>query len=694
MDIVSQLTARQKFILNVIFKKNSLDINEISRQFDISGRTITREINVINKILKSNGVSIYENNSNLSIMGKKEKIHCLWQSLDGIPPQWLLNQEQRLILITSQLLLSDEHYKLAFFSYQLNVSEGTISLYMDKIKRWLRVRYLTLIRKRGSGVSVDGAEWIKRNSIVELIYELKPIDELCLYVYGNKDDKIIETFFKILFGKRLFSVSKKLVMMFEKNVSKVDDTTYLSSLIHVLISLKKTELKNPIILPQYLIKDVILSGRFDFISSMKEYLESIDIILTDSELTYIVIHLFGCRYIYERNGQFKEFGVSFEDISRELLYEVEKRLNIKINCDSQLIAGLSQHINSALYRINMDMPVKNTILDEIKEYYKDIFRVVSYSCKIIFSKYNINMTTDEIGFITMHIGAAIERYNRSNNKFSVLIICPNGIGTAKILSSKLKMVIHNIKYVEICSFKEWKEEHKKYDIVLSTTNIDLKDKKSDESVVVVSPFLKKDDIDKINECIVKLNKNKNIFNRDVIDSHESAVANLSQNESVSLNKQDMIDKLVNDICIEYVDTHLFNELIKIIVEKVYEKRIIASGKEIERLIIAREKLGNVVIPNSHIGLLHTRSDYVITPSIQVYRLNESIKLRSIGFDYEDVDTFIVLLARKKEKPYILEQMGKVSMSLIENRKLFKILRNADIKKLRIEVGKILYREDI
>lgn len=156
----------------------------------------------------------------------------------------------------------------------------------------------------------------------------------------------------------------------------------------------------------------------------------------------------------------------------------------------------------------------------------------------------------------------------------------------------------------------------------------------------------------------------------------------------------MADKLINSIRINIIGTQSFKELIKLISQDVYTYNIVSDSEEIENLILTREKLGNVVIPNSHMALLHTRSDCVIKPFAGVYRLKDCMRLRSIGFDYENVDTFIVLLARKKEHPYILEQMGKISMSLIENKDLCKILRNENIENLHIEMMKVLDREDM
>ncbi|OAA92399.1 BglG family transcription antiterminator [Clostridium ljungdahlii] len=680
---ISELTARQKFILNTILEKPPLNSKELSLKFGVSDRTILREVSAINKVLKAKDISVCYDKLKFSIEGKKQEISYLKKSLGSIPVQWLFNQEQRIVFITMQLLLANQPYKLAFFSYQLNVVEGTISFYMDKIEQWLSARYLTLVRKRGYGIIIEGSEWIKRNCFMELVYELKPIDELCAYVYGTQDDLFIHTFFKILFGDKLISTSKKLFDFLEKRATSMDDITYLSSLIHVLLALKKNELGSPIKLPSYLIEDILLSKIHSSAYEMKEYLTSLGIVLADSELTYITIYVLGNKYIYTENKKFEEFGVSFEDISMELVHQVSKKLHVKINCDGQLILGLSQHFNSVLYRVNMDMPIKNSMLDQIKDYYNELFKAVSYACKLVFSKYNINISQDEIGFITMHIGAAIERSNRLDNNFSMLIICPNGMGTARILSNKLKLLIKNIKSIDIQSFKDWENCKHKYDIVLSTVNINSKQKSKKDHIITVSPFLQKEDIDKINNYMAKLHKDDTYFNK------ISLLSKSVKYESSEEQKYEMIDNLLNNMRIETIEPQSFKKMIELIAKDEYDHNIINNKEDIQNLIINREKLGSVVIPNSQVALLHTRSDCVVSPFIGVYRLKKYMKLRSIGFAYEDVDTFIVLLARKSEQSYVLEQMGNISICLIEDKNFTEILRFGNIMDLRSKMLKIL-----
>lgn len=684
---MDELTARQKFIFNTLFEIHTLNVKELSKRIDVSARTILREIASMNIILEKSNIKIVVKNGSLIISGKDKEINILNQSLGVIPKQWLLTQEQRMLLITAELLLSDEPYKSSFFSYQLNVVEGTISLYMDKIKQWLAVRNLSFNRKNGYGILVIGSEWNKRNALIELIYEYKPVEELLAYVYETKDDSGTRSFFKILFGSDVIEISKKIMTFVNNEITNVDDIAYLTSLIHIMIAIKKTLENHPIVLPLEFIQDVLSFNEFSYSHKLQGFLEKLNISITDSEIANISIHLLGNKYIYNADRKFEELGVTLEDLAAEVVYEVEKKLDIIINFDNQLILGLSNHFNPAIYRINMGITIKNPIVDQVKEYYGDLFNAVDYACKLVFLKYNIKMSKDEIGFVTMHIGAAIERTENLKNKLSVLVICPNGMGAARILASKVKNVIQGIDKVGIESLKDWAENDTKYDIILSTVNIDINKNLPDSNIIIVSPFLNSEDISKINNCIKTIKEQSNSFD------YVISLAQKDKNENYEEEKYEMINNMIKTLQIETIEAESFDEMVTLITSKIYDKKIIENKEEIKELIVKREKMGSVAIPNAHVALLHTRSDFVVSPFVGVYRLKKYMTIQSTGFVNEKVDTFIVLLARKSEQPYILEEMGNISISLIENKSFTETLRIGDIKDLRDKMVKIFNKQN-
>ncbi|ORX22707.1 antitermination protein BlgG [Thermoanaerobacterium sp. PSU-2] len=654
---MKDLSDRQKFIIKSLIEKGPLSIEDLSKLMNISKRTIDREVHEANKILKNYRCVITENESKYEIHGGNESLEEISKEIGPISYGSILSQEQRQIYMTLSMLLSKEPLKSTYFSYLFNVSEGTISMYLDKIEIWLKVRNLELIRKRGIGIKVEGTEIDKRKAVIELMYSYLPLDEMLMYVYGDKQDKFITEFFNNIFSSEIINTAKKLVKLINETVVKInDDNNYFALFLHVATAIYRYMQDESIKLNKEIVDDILSSEQFSFIYKVDEIMKEHGINLTDDELAYLAIHLNGKKYIYKKEG-FIELGITLDDLSKELIEEVAKILKTEIKCDDKLIYGLSQHIETLIYRLSMGLQSRNTLIDQIKEYYGELFEAVNKACRLIFSKYNITVPAEEIGYITMHVGAAIER-QKAEKRLKTLVICPNGIGTAKILSEKLKSAFPEIDSIEIGSIRN-KDDGKDYDIIISTVKL-YEDEDSLDNVITVSPFLTSDDIRKIRDLIDKIG-----FNED-----DNYLLPLKLNDiSISGSESSItkyFDETLKNLNISKISADGLNELIDVIVDEISKINVMSDKDEIKELIKKREMMGNTVIPGTRIALLHTRSDKMIIPYIGIYRLSRPIKMRSIGFTHEEVDTILVMLARKKEDNTVLEMLGEISIALVEN----------------------------
>jgi len=347
------------------------------------------------------------------------------------------------------------------------------------------------------------------------------------------------------------------------------------------------------------------------------------------------------------------------------------------------MVGLIQHFSPAFYRLTMGLQLRNPIIDQIKEYYIGLFEAVDYACKIVFSKYNLSIPYSEVGYITMHIGAAIERQNLLNRELRVLIICSNGISTANILHSKLKRIFPEFEIIDICSLKDMnKKIEDGYDLLLSTIKVN---NNSDKNIITVSPFLPDKDIEKIRDKII-LNKSR-WPGPDIIRN-----TNMKGMEG-SEKDFEIADNMLKNFQLKNLDVENLQSVIKKVVNDIYELNKIDDKEKVEYLINEREEQGNVVIPGSHVALIHIRAEEIEIPFVGAYRLQNPIEMKSIGFSFEDVDTFFVMFARKNESNYILELLGKISISLVEGKRFIRLLRLGNIKDIRTELVHILNREE-
>src|SRR5699024_699511 len=106
---------------------------------------------------------------------------------------------------------------------------------------------------------------------------------------------------------------------------------------------------------------------------------------------------------------------------------------------------------------------------------------------------------DEIGYLVFHFAAALLKDETTAN-FRALVICSSGIGTSKILATRLKQHIPEIKHVKNMSMFDVDESiMEQNDIMIST--IPLPDVTQD--YILTSPMLTEDEIGKIRHIIRK-----------------------------------------------------------------------------------------------------------------------------------------------------------------------------------------------
>ena len=90
----------------------------------------------------------------------------------------------------------------------------------------------------------------------------------------------------------------------------------------------------------------------------------------------------------------------------------------------------------------------------------------------------------------------------------VLVVCPSGIGTARILCNKVKALFNEIGVIDVVSLHDINNEidKNKYDLILSTVPVSFKTK---ENLIVVSHFMTEADIEKISNFISDFKANNN-----------------------------------------------------------------------------------------------------------------------------------------------------------------------------------------
>lgn len=117
--------------------------------------------------------------------------------------------------------------------------------------------------------------------------------------------------------------------------------------------------------------------------------------------------------------------------TEEALAAVNKVLKKELN--EKIHVTLLDHIAFAIERLKSNIEIKNPFLYETRLLYEEEFKAATLVYKIINKKLKLELPKDEIGFITMHLHAALH-----NNKISKTASITNMIGdTVAVIEREL-----------------------------------------------------------------------------------------------------------------------------------------------------------------------------------------------------------------------------------------------------------------
>ncbi len=161
-----------------------------------------------------------------------------------------------------------------------------------------------------------------------------------------------------------------------------------------------------------------------------------------------------------------------------------------------MIIHFKSILSSKYYNLNKINPLINSI----KNNYPLAFEITLTSIEKVFKNSIYDFTEDEIGYVSLHIGAAIERFSQNNIKHkNTVIICGSGYGSSRLLEAKInKVFLEKLQIIDCLSLNQLDTYNlSNIDLIIST--IPLKHK--DIPVVFVDFSLISKDIQNISKTI-------------------------------------------------------------------------------------------------------------------------------------------------------------------------------------------------
>lgn len=481
-----------------------IPVAKISAQLDVSSKTIHNYLSepVFHEMIRPCSLD-KKQKLGIKLIGNEAQRNELYEKM--------LLEERPLSRQDSVPALEDESYILhtlfkssapctvQSLADALYKSKTSIHGVLDRVAEWLQKHEIVLIKKEHVGIWIQGDEGKIRTAYKEFCMQMKtsppyaselPVVparltkqnymRLCVFFDKENVDKLqqILTLGEIVLNNKFtendfFELLLKLGICLQR------------IRIQKLTAIDTTSLKN---IHEYLAAQVIRSN----------IEESLRMKIPDEELYEITRYLLAARKQQNSLAPSKEVLIN-EHLTQQFIRHISQFLQMDLTMDQDLLHNLLLHLKPAIRRLKYGAKTENPLLDKIRHKYTNIYLAVMTSIEELEQEEKIAFDANEIGYLCLHIAAAVNR--RENGQYiKTCLICDGGITLSKYLESIIQSHIEELKITQICNSCEFENMNAEdFDLLLDETHLI---KSEDAKLIQISDLFETDDIAKIKSWIV------------------------------------------------------------------------------------------------------------------------------------------------------------------------------------------------
>jgi len=389
------------------------------------------------------------------------------------------------------------------------------------------------------------------------------------------------------------------------------------------------------------------------------FCDALQLSLPEAEAAYLVDLLRNWRKRADNPGLLVEDLKLRDDMAR-LIQAVGEQLGIPFEQDRSLQEGLMQHMERVIHRLRDGEPIRNPLLAQIRKDYEQLFAAIRSASAIIMD--HLMLPDEEIAYLVMHFGAAIERITQQALRVRALLVCTSGIGSSKLLAVRLQKELPQIEQIAHVSwFEASRFEKEAYDLIISTVDLPL----PAEQYVRASPLLTQEEVARLRQFIQELpvkTRAARDYEQEPQKPSFTLLADIRQysQQIVPIIERFHIYTVPDAANGSFTDLHA---IVAYMTRILTQRQLIASSDDIAARIVAREQHGSQLINGTELALFHTRSESVDAPSLSLFRFEQPVAWPGTG--NQPVRQILFMLGPLELDRQSLEVLSEFSVMLLE-----------------------------
>lgn len=515
-----ELTQRQYQLVQCFSNNEMLTSTQLSSKLGLSSRTIREEIKNIN--------ILHEHPLIIATKSKGYQLNTTHPELSKIFAQTTQSSEYINIRNTQILkeILANEtinYYDLAESFY---ISESTLDKIINSFNEIIHKKNPNIqIQRKNNEIVVPKDEHTRRE-----IFSSFLIQEIHDFNFNIRN---YESFFSAC---DLAQLTEYVRTFNDEHHLLLRDFEIFSFVLHIAIMIERINKKYEITeVPTYQVDKKAEYLATQFYEGLNKQFA---ITFPEKELLQLSLLFSGkiSKLTHENMKEHTEF------IQRMIL-KIDEIYNIDLSVNQTFKDNLLVHLLGLETRINTKSYLTNPLIKDIKTNFPLLYDISVFMALQIQEKYKCVLLEDEIGYLTLHLMSAMDRYQA---RITRKIICISSLGKAefmfmkqKLMNCSDKLLIQVVDYLSI--FEADKCKDRDVDLIISTIPLSFK---PNSPLYVCDKILNDTDLEKIRQILLgdKLNNASRISKFFDEDLFFASLECTNEKEVIHILSQKLLEK--------------------------------------------------------------------------------------------------------------------------------------------------------
>lgn len=631
----------------------------LAQALEISRRTVMRELPGVEEWLSAAGFRLLRSPGQGILLDEgldsRKALRALLEEGQEKPT---LPRKQRRQQLLIELFAADGPVKTYALAHELDISEHALAGDLDVLEGWLKPYEVTLCRRPGVGIWLEGTPEKRRRAAGALLRLHLPDQDWQAFLQGEPlPDAPLTALLDPAVSKKVWDVLQAFEQ--EQQLS-FTDAGFLSLAVHITLTIQQLQKGTADSVALACPADSALAGQL-----ARRLEKAFGLSFSRTEVGYLSLYLDAYRGQLPSDGpDSRELNLRY--LASVLISGIEREMGVSLSQYPSLGDDLCCHLRPMMHRLEQGTHAENPQLELIQEQYPKLWQATRAACDQAQQQLSLPAIPDaEAGFLAMHFGAVLEQDALARMRLNVVVVCPYGMASSRFLTSQLMRdfpVFHIQSSSSVRALEPDTLRANGVDLIISTVPLQL-----DYPHVCVNPILQEQDKAVLRAAIQRAQAAPPPAAQVQSTPAENRAEALRYAAQLSASILELLDTMtVCPVAVPGSRQTLIREASRLFCP------LAADAQAVEQALLHREELGDTYIQPLQALLLHCR-----TSAVSGCRFGYLQAQPPVYEPGRSICGALVLLAPDREDGIPVKVIQAVSALLIEQPALMEQLRAGD-----------------